>query len=74
MTQPKRTHLDALGLCRALRDRLTDFAIDDHFTRDVRLSSLCREIWSGPPEDGGLIGDMWVEGAFPAQSTNFETQ
>ena len=69
MTQPKRTHLDALGLCRALRDRLTDFAIDDHFTRDVRLSSLCREIWSGPPKYGGLIGDMWVEGAFPAQST-----
>jgi DEAD/DEAH box helicase domain-containing protein len=58
--------LDALRLADSLRQRLVDFVVDDGFVRDTRLSEICRRLWSGPPEKGGLISDLWIEGAFPA--------
>lgn len=63
------THLDALELSAAVRDRMVDFFLDNHYTRDPLLSGLCRRFWSGPPDGGGLLGELWVEGAFPAESS-----
>lgn len=65
----RRTHLDALSLRETIRQRLVDFACDEHFVRDERLLGICRSIWKGPPADGGLVGETWVEGAFPARSS-----
>jgi len=58
--------LDALRLTEAVRRRLVDFSADDNYVRDEPLSAICRHLWAGPPEQGGLVSDLWVEGAFPA--------
>jgi DEAD/DEAH box helicase domain-containing protein len=60
-------HLDALRLAEAVRERLVDFTADDNLVRDEHLLRICRNLWAGPPDEGGLISDLWVEGAFPAQ-------
>src|SRR5574341_636133 len=46
--------LDALAVHGTVKQRLVEFAADDHFTRDSRLNEICRRIWGGPPESGGL--------------------
>src|SRR5690349_9398455 len=60
------SHLNTIALRDALIKRVTDFALDDHFVRDEKLSGALRQIWSGRPETGGLGSDLWVEGAFPS--------
>ncbi len=65
VSEPTVTQLDALRLTNAVRQRLVDFAADDNFTRDERLAAICRRLWEGPPQLGGLLSDLWVEGAFP---------
>ncbi|MBI5016777.1 MAG: DEAD/DEAH box helicase [Deltaproteobacteria bacterium] len=62
--------LDALALADAVRKRLVDFALDDNFVRDPRLGEICRRLWSGPAGSGGMVGDLWVEGAFPAETSS----
>jgi len=64
------SHLDALELETALRSRMVDFSLENLFTRDPRLSEICRKIWSGPGADGGLVGEPWVEGAFPSSCSS----
>ena len=62
------THLDALQLAHDVRDRMVNFFADDHYVRDAKLSKMCRDFWSGSQENGGLVGDLWVEGGFPGRS------
>lgn len=64
------SQLNTLSLRDALIDRITEFALDDHFVRDEKLATALRKIWSGPPETGGLGSDLWVEGAFPSISAD----
>src|SRR5579883_1844767 len=61
-------HLDALALTDAVLQRLVDFSLDTNPVRDQRLRQICRDLWSGAPEQGGLISELWVEGAFPAET------
>jgi DEAD/DEAH box helicase domain-containing protein len=61
------SQLNTLDLRDQLIQRVTDFALDDHFVADERLAVAMREIWSGPPEHGGLGSELWVEGAFPSR-------
>ena len=61
--------LDALQLTDALRSRMVDFAADDNFVRDGRLAQIARRLWSGSADQGGLISDLWVEGAFPSKAS-----
>lgn len=63
--------LDALRLTETLRTRLVDFAVDDAHVRDRRLTEICRRLWSGLARDGGLLSDLWVEGAFPAANSEW---
>ena len=63
--------LDALELTESLRRRMVDFALDDNFIRDSKLEEIVRRIWNGPPDCGGLISDLWVEGAFPSKIAPF---
>lgn len=60
--------INALALTAHLKQRMVDFALDDHFVADPALRRICENIWSGPPEQGGLASDLWVEGAFPSRS------
>ena len=64
------SQLDALDLTNSLRQRLVDFATDDSFVRDPKLEEIARSIWGGAPERGGLISDLWVEGAFPSKPSS----
>ena len=63
--------LDALKLADSLQQRMVNFALDDNFVRDGKLAETCRSIWDGPPDRGGLISDLWVEGAFPSKSSQY---
>jgi DEAD/DEAH box helicase domain-containing protein len=62
------SQLDAIALSNAVKRRLVDFALNSHFVRDPQLTRACRELWSGAPETGGLLSDLWIEGAFPAEA------
>lgn len=59
--------LDALRLSDAVRQRLVNFSCDDQFARDPKLTEICRRLWQGAPETGGLLSELWVEGAYPAK-------
>lgn len=63
--------LDALKLAEHLRQRMVDFAVDDNFVRDENLMEICRRIWTAAPSAGGLISDLWVEGAFPSEPSSY---
>ncbi len=59
--------LDALQLARDLKQRVLDFSQTESYLRDDRLRELAAELWSGPPEEGGLLTDLWVEASWPAR-------
>lgn len=59
--------LDAFNFANAIRDRLVDFSLDRNFVRDSALTEICRRLWQGRAQDGGLVSELWVEGAFPAE-------
>lgn len=61
--------LDALRLSENLRRRLVAFARESASLRDAHLSKICQRLWEGPARDGGLVSDLWVEGAFPAKES-----
>ena len=62
--------LDAIELSKNVSERITNFVTDDSFVRDEKLTKICKDIWGGIPSEGGLISDLWVEGAFPAMSAD----
>ena len=58
---------DALKLVERVRERLVDLAVAENFVRDTRVTEACKDVWSGPPEEGGLVSELWVEGAFSSK-------
>ena len=68
------SQLDAIALSKAVKQRLVDFALDDHFVRDPKLAEVCRRVWSGEAKLGGLLSDLWIEGAFPAKAAEESLQ
>ena len=62
--------LDVLKIAESLRKRLVDFAVDSNFVKNSQVADICRQLWSGVASDGGLISDLWVEGAFPARTSD----
>lgn len=58
--------LDALHLSDRLRTRLADLAEDFCHVSHPELLAAMKRVWSAPADHGGLVGDLWVEGAFPA--------
>ena len=61
--------LDALKLSEDLRTRLVDLAVSEGATSSPILNDRLRDLWSRPAAEGGLVGDLWVEGAFEARSS-----
>lgn len=64
---PVGAQLDALALIEQVRRRLVEYSLDANFVHDEDLRAVCRLLWGGAPETGGLVSDLWVEGAFPAK-------
>src|SRR5450755_282783 len=60
------SQIDAIALAKSVKERLVNFALDDHFTLDHQLMQACYHLWSGSPQQGGLQSDLWIEGVFPA--------
>ena len=67
----RMTQLNALSLAGNLSERMVNFALDDNFVNDPELTEICHSIWSGAPGEGGLVSDMWVEGAFPSKTSKY---
>jgi len=61
--------LDALVTEKELRRRVVDFSESVSFLRDKQLMSICRAMWEADWKDGGLIGEIWVEGIFPSKTS-----
>lgn len=61
--------LDALHLSKELRRRAIDLAVADVGTSDVGLAKCLHAALGGPPEKGGLVGNLWAEGMFGAVSS-----
>ena len=66
--------LDALRTKDSLRRRLVDFAQSHCYLRDRVLADTCRRIWEGDESTGGLVGQLWVEGVFPAMGSGYNLQ
>ena len=58
-------NLNAINAVTNVKRRLVDYCIEEHFVKDSKFRSACQTIWQGSPEEGGLVGDLWVEGSFP---------
>lgn len=61
--------VDALKMVEHVRTRLVDLSISENYVRENRLSDAARKVWEGPGEDGGLVSELWVEGAFPGEQS-----
>ena len=66
--------VDALKMVEHLRTRLVDLAVSENHMRDSKLSDAARNVWGGPGNEGGLVSELWVEGAFPAQRSGDSLQ
>lgn len=64
--------LDALALSAQIRARLTAFLASELYVRDPQLAAACTAVWQASPDNGGVVGDLWIEGAFPS-STSTDT-
>jgi Lhr-like helicase len=62
------SQIDALNAVKNVKRRLIDHALEDHYVKDVQVRDACQSIWEGSPDAGGLVSDLWVEGAFPSKT------
>lgn len=63
------SQLDALSLVEMVRSRLVNLAISENYVRDAGVARAAEKIWRGPGNEGGLVSDIWVQGAFPAKTS-----
>src|SRR5271166_4522974 len=63
--------LDALRLVEEMRRRAVSLAAAENYVRDPKMAARAEQIWSGPGKEGGLVSEIWIQGAFPSkQSTD----
>jgi len=62
--------VDALKMVEHVRTRLVDLAVSENYVRDNRLSDAAQTVWEGSGSDGGLVSELWVEGAFPGEHSS----
>jgi ATP-dependent helicase YprA (DUF1998 family) len=48
------------------RQRLVDLAVSENYLRNPALAGAASEIWRGGGEHGGLVSELWIQGAFPS--------
>ena len=49
------------------RQRLVDLAASENYLRNQALAGAASEIWRGPGAQGGLVSELWIQGAFPSK-------
>lgn len=63
------SQVDALKMVEHVRTRLVDLALSENHFRDRYISDAARKVWAGPGDEGGLVSELWVEGAYSGQLT-----
>jgi hypothetical protein len=61
--------VDALKVGNDVRRRLVNLALSQNYVRQPTLADIVRDICEGSGDKGGLVSDLWVEGAFPAEES-----
>jgi hypothetical protein len=64
------SQLDALRLVEEMRNRAVSLATAENYVRDPKVASRAEAIWSGPGTDGGLVSQVWIQGAFPSKQSD----
>lgn len=59
------SELDALRLVELTRDRIVNLAVSENYLRHAEIASSASRIWGGPSQNGGLVSELWVQGAYP---------
>lgn len=49
------------------RQRLVDLAVSENYLRNPALAAAAAEIWRGTGAQGGLVSELWIQGAFPSK-------
>ncbi len=68
-TLNESAQIDAIAMSQQIKERLVDLALSDNFVSDSAVAKALREMWEDTPVNGGLVGDLWVEGVFPSVSS-----
>ena len=63
------SQLDALRLVEEMRDRAVSLATAENYVRDSKFASRAEAIWFGPGKEGGLVSELWIQGAFPSKQS-----
>ncbi len=66
--------IDAIAMSQQIKERLVDLALSDNFVNDAKVAKALRAMWEDTPNNGGLVGDLWVEGVFPSVSSDDSLQ
>ena len=61
--------LDALRLVDEIRNRAVSLATSENYIRDAEMAKRAGAIWIGPGRNGGLVSDLWIQGAFPSKQS-----
>ena len=68
-TLNESAQIDAIAMSQQIKERLVDLAMADNFVSDPAVAKALRVMWEDTPDNGGLVGDLWVEGIFPSVSS-----
>jgi DEAD/DEAH box helicase domain-containing protein len=49
------------------RQRLVDLAVSENYLRSPALAGAASKIWRGTGSQGGLVSELWIQGAFPSK-------
>lgn len=63
--------LDSLKLAKAIKTRFVDLASDLQYVRSRELAEKLRVLWSDTDSLGRLVSDIWVEGTFPSEQSDY---
>lgn len=66
--------VDALKMVEHVRTRLVDLAVAENYMRDSKISDAARKVWEGSGAEGGLVSELWVEGAFAGERSTDSLQ
>ena len=64
------SQLDALRLVEQMRERAVSLATSENYVRDSNITRQAETIWSGPGKEGGLVSELWIQGAFPSKQSD----
>jgi DEAD/DEAH box helicase domain-containing protein len=61
------TKLNALDLAQKIQGRMVQYLLQENFTKDPKFQKIHKHILESHPNNGGIVTELIVEGAFPYQ-------